>query len=166
MIAAKNTCCSHCGAGFVDVAWPRVCQACGATTWRNPTPVAVLLLPVDSGVLVIERGLPDGHGKLALPGGFVDFGETWQEAAVRELREEAGVVVDAADVELITVVAPRPRGDQATLLVFGRGPRLMADALPAFTATDEIRARRVVNEAVPLAFPSHTEVLASFFAKR
>lgn len=141
MIAAKNTCCSHCGVAFVDVAWPRVCASCGATTWRNPTPVAVLLVPVDDGVLVIERGLADGHGKLALPGGFVDFGETWQEAAVRELREEAGVVVDAKDVELITVIAPRPRGDQATLLVFGRSPRLTAEVLPPFMPGDEIRAR-------------------------
>lgn len=158
--------CPHCGAAFVDAAWPRHCAACAATTYRNPTPVAVLLLPIATsgadGVLVIRRGLKDGFGKLALPGGYVDFGETWQQAAVRELREETQVVVDANDVALFGVDS----ADNGTLLVFARGPRLQASSLPVFAPSAEITARDVVTAPTELAFPLHTQALARFFRER
>ncbi|WP_461712349.1 NUDIX domain-containing protein [Streptomyces sp. DSM 41013] len=54
-------------------------------------------------VLLIERGWPPYAGHLALPGGHVDQGETSRAAAARELLEETGVHVDAADLALIGV---------------------------------------------------------------
>ena len=78
-----------------DGEWPRVCAACGTIAYRNPLPVAVALLPVfdarGTGLVVITRTIEPQRGGVALPGGFVDLGETWQKAVVRELKEETGI---------------------------------------------------------------------------
>jgi len=129
---------------------------------RNPLPVAVLLLPVDDGVLAIRRAVPPRAGELALPGGFIELGETWQQAAARELYEEAGVRIDPAAVEDERVLSA-PDG---TLLVFGRGPLLTASSLPPFSPTDETSERVLLRAPTQLAFPLHTLVLDDFFRRR
>ena len=79
----KNSHCSYCGARFAeDGPWPRRCAACANVSYLNPLPVAVLLQPVDDGLLVIRRAIAP-VGRLALPGGFIDVGESWQAAAAR-----------------------------------------------------------------------------------
>lgn len=160
--ATRNSHCPFCGAAYASDAWPRVCAPCGHTTYRNPIPVAVLVLPVDDGVLCIRRGVDDGKGQLALPGGYVDFGETWQQAAARELFEETGIRIDANDVSLITVHSA-PNG---TLLVFAKGPTLSSASLPPFAPTKETTERVVVTAPQTLAFELHTRVLAEHFSVR
>ncbi len=157
----RNSHCHFCGAAYAADVWPRHCAACEQTTYRNPTPVAVLLLPVDDGVLCIRRGLIDGRGQLALPGGYVDFGETWQQAAARELLEETQIRIDADDIKLLDVhSAPN------TLLVFATHPRLSSSSLSAFSPSDEITERVVVTVPTVLAFDLHTRVLGRWFGVR
>jgi 8-oxo-dGTP pyrophosphatase MutT (NUDIX family) len=163
-MSRRHSHCGWCGAAFVDDKWPRVCPSCAQTTYRNPTPVAVLVLPIATddggrGVLAIRRGVDDGKGQLALPGGYVDFGETWQQACARELGEETGVRIDAGDVSLVDVHSAA----NGTLLIFGRGPTLPASSLPPFSATSETTERLVLLAPVTLAFSLHTLVLANHF---
>ncbi len=149
--------CGYCGAGFEKTAWPRHCAACGETTWRNPTPVAVIVVPVGDGALVIRRNIPP-VGKLALPGGFIDHGESWQAAGAREVREEAGVEIDPEGIRhLRTVSTP----DGGSVLIFGEAAAL--DALPAWEANSEVSERLVVEAPCELAFSLHTDVLRAWF---
>ncbi len=155
--------CFGCGAAHADAAWPKRCPACGRMAYRNPLPVAVLLLPVEpGGLLVIERGIEPRIGQLALPGGYVDGGgESWQQAAARELREETGIELDPAGIRPFDVLSA-PDG---TILIFGEGPPVPADALPPFVPTAETRARRVIERPEPMAFPLHARVVEAFFAR-
>jgi ADP-ribose pyrophosphatase YjhB (NUDIX family) len=148
--------CSACGEA-VAAEWPRRC-ACGHTAYRNPTPVAVLLLPVDGGLLAIRRDIDPGRGLLALPGGFIEYGESWQEAAARECAEEAGVRVDPAAIALFDA-ASAPDG---TLLVFGLAPPRAEP--PESVATEESTGLAILRGPGTLAFPLHTAAAAKYFA--
>jgi len=130
-------------------------------SFQNPLPVAVLLLPVDAGVLVIRRGIEPRRGQLALPGGYIEVGESWQAAAARELYEEAGVTIEPATVREFRVRSA-PDG---TVLIFGQGPALRTTDLPPFTPTPEASERVVLTELQALAFPLHTQVVKEFLGQ-
>jgi ADP-ribose pyrophosphatase YjhB (NUDIX family) len=154
--------CSYCGLRFPpELEWPRRCPACESTSYLNPLPVAVLLVPVDEGLLLVRRSVGPGTGTLALPGGFINVDESWQEAAAREVFEETGVRVDPAGIRLFDVQSA-PDG---TVLIFGLAPRLRSADLPSFTGTDETSERVVAVGPVELAFPLHTRVAARFWER-
>ncbi|NJC70344.1 NUDIX domain-containing protein [Planosporangium thailandense] len=156
--------CSYCGSPYqAEASWPRICAECGETTWRNPLPVAVALLPVDDvdqrGLVVVRRDIEPARGQLALPGGYIEVGESWQEAAVRELREETGLVADAAEVALFAVHSA-PIG---TVNIFGLLPARRVDDLPPSAPTEEATEWLVLTEAHTLAFSTHTQAMAEYF---
>jgi len=160
----KNAFCSYCGQPFiVDQAWPRTCGNCRQITYLNPLPVAIALLPVDGGLLCVRRGIEPAVGELALPGGFMDLGETWEESAARELWEEACIRIDPKELELFRVFSSR---SQPYLLIFGRARERMESALPPFVANDEVSERTIVRQPVELAFPLHTRAMRDYFASR
>ena len=85
--------------------------------YEHPRPALTAdMLVVASGpggersALMIRRGGDPFRGMLALPGGFVDAGETVEQAAVRELAEETGIAIDAAELRLAGVYS-RPGRD-------------------------------------------------------
>lgn len=95
----KNSHCSYCGEPFGgDQPWPRMCAHCGNTSFLNPAPVSVILIPVDDGLLFVRRGIEPRKGKLTLPGGFANFGEAWQAAGAREVLEETGLVISPDEI--------------------------------------------------------------------
>jgi 8-oxo-dGTP diphosphatase len=157
--------CSYCGTAYPAAAdWPRTCTGCGEITWRNPLPVAVVLLPVRgetgrTGLVVVRRDIEPARGELALPGGFIEVGETWQEAAVRELREETGLTAAAAEIQLLQVIST-----VGTINIFGLLPPRPAAGLPPSAPTEEATEWLVLTGASRLAFPTHTDVVAGYFA--
>lgn len=154
----KDSFCSYCGERFVVLNWPRRCENCRHLTFRNPIPVAVVLLPAARGLVVVRRGGMPNAGKLALPGGFIELGETWQQAAARELAEETQIVVDPDAIRPYQVHSA-PDG---TLLIFGLATP-WSDPLPPFTPTAESPERVVITASTDLAFPLHTEVVHAYF---
>ena len=154
--------CGWCGAAYAtDQPWPRLCAGCKRVSYKNPTPVAVLLLPVESGgLLAVRRGIDPGRGLLALPGGFVDTREGWRHAAARELYEETGIRVNPEGIEPFAVEGAT---EDDTLLIFGLAKPVSLASLPPFQATDETTERCVLEGPQTLAFPLHTQVAARYF---
>lgn len=161
----QHSYCSYCGTRYAaDAPWPRTCLNCGEITWRNPLPVAVALLPVDTpdgrGLVVVRRDIEPARGELALPGGYVEYGEQWRSATVRELWEETGLRAEAEQVALFAVHST-PSG---TLNVFGLLPPRPLAELPESAPTDEATEWLVLTEPQPLAFSTHTQAMADYFA--
>jgi ADP-ribose pyrophosphatase YjhB (NUDIX family) len=159
--------CSYCGTRYADgMPWPRMCAHCGETTWSNPLPVAVVLLPVAfeddrTGMVVVRRNIEPYIGDIALPGGFIETGESWKEAAVRELREETGLLAEADEVQLFDVHSSY---QGYTLMIFGVLPPVTAESLPESAPTEEAMEWLVVTEPTRLCFPTHTHAMAAYFA--
>ena len=117
----------------------------------------------DGHVLLIERGWPPYEGAWALPGGHVDPGETSLAAAARELSEETGVQVAAAELTQIGVWDQPdrdPRGRYVTVAYLAVVP-----ASTPIVAGDDARTARwwPASDLPPLAF-DHADILNAALA--
>ena len=109
-------------------------------------------------IVLIERRYPPPGW--ALPGGFVDVGETVEAAAVREAREETGLgVVLGALLGVYSDPARDARGHTVSVVY-------VATAHGSPVAADDARAVRAIDPAAPppLAF-DHARILADYRAR-
>jgi ADP-ribose pyrophosphatase YjhB (NUDIX family) len=158
--------CGSCGTAFAgnQPIHTRTCQNCGRTSYKNPLPVAVVLVPVQLendglGLLCIRRSIPPKQGQLALPGGFIAYGESWQAGAVREVQEETGLQLQAETIRLARVHS----APDSTILIFGIAPIQPASILETLTTSSETSEITVLETFAELAFPLHTTVAEEFF---
>ena len=157
----KNFHCSYCGEAFsVEQSWPRACRACGNTSYQNPLPVVVVLVPIGAGLLVIRRNIEPQKGTLTLPGGYLDLGESWQQGGKREVLEETGVAIDG-ELTLYEVM----NGLDDTLIVFGLAPPQPLTALQPFIC-EETQEVQLINRPMELGFSMHTRVVARYFQEK
>ncbi|HWF51975.1 MAG TPA: NUDIX domain-containing protein [Solirubrobacteraceae bacterium] len=106
--------CPRCGKP-AEVAFPRsiACSHCGYAAYFNPKPVAAAIPVDDQGrVILLRRGFDPGQGRWTFPGGFVDLGESVEEAARRETDEELGIAI-----ELGRLVGVYSRAEDRVVLV-------------------------------------------------
>lgn len=88
--------CMRCGSTVVyepdNSVW---CNSCGFCYYINAaSAVALLILNERGELLLTKRAYEPEKGKLDLPGGFVDIGESAEDAAKRELKEELNLEID------------------------------------------------------------------------
>lgn len=153
--------CSACGAGLITKTMEgrdrEVCPACGAVAYRNPLPVAAsVLLDDDRRALLVKRKREPQVGMWCLPGGFAELGETIDQAAIRELREETGL--EARITRLLTARSmPSDFYDDLLFICF-EVERTGGRELPGDDA--EALGWFPLSGLPPLAFSTHTEALA------
>lgn len=140
-----------------------LCPHCGkeVVKYRNPFPTVDIIIEVEGGIVLIQRkNFPYGW---ALPGGFVDYGESLEEAAIREAKEETSL-----DVELVSQLGaysdpdrdPRQHNISVVFVARNRGkgkPAASDDAL-------EVGIFDVDSLPEEMAF-DHSKILEDYFER-
>ncbi len=139
-----------------------LCPHCGkiVKAYRNPIPTVDIIIEMDEGIVLIKRKNPP-YG-WALPGGFVDYGESLEASAVREAKEETSL-----EVTLVSEFGAYSEPD--------RDPRMhtitvvfIAKAQGEPRAADDAAEVGIFNQdTLPekLAF-DHGRILGDYFASR
>jgi 8-oxo-dGTP diphosphatase len=106
--------CPRCGKP-PQIAYPRsiVCPHCGYAAFYNPKPVACALPETERGeIWLLRRGFEPKVGSWSMPGGFVDLGESVEDAARREVQEEMGI-----EIAITGLVGVYSRAEDRTVVV-------------------------------------------------
>jgi ADP-ribose pyrophosphatase YjhB (NUDIX family) len=106
--------CPRCAAEAL-VSFPRElrCEACGYHALWSPEPVAAAIPRDEEGrIWLLRRTQDEGAGLWTFPGGYVELGESVEDAAHRETREELEM-----EIELGALVGVYSRGAERTVLV-------------------------------------------------
>ncbi len=117
----------------------------------DAVPVAAVgaVIVVDGEILLVQRAVEPGAGLWAVPGGRVDFGETWREAAQREVAEETGLEVRVGAVAWAGEIL----GAEHHYAIVDFHAEVVGGTLRA--GSDARRARWIpIDEALDLPMPS------------
>jgi len=128
------------------------------TSHRNPVPTVDAIIELREGIVLIRRRNPPAGW--ALPGGFVDYGETVEAAAVREAKEETGLAVVLTELFYVYSDPQRDPRHHTIGVVF------IAAAAGLPVGGDDAAEARVFTEdslPTPLAF-DHRRILDDYFA--
>jgi ADP-ribose pyrophosphatase YjhB (NUDIX family) len=81
-----------------------VCARCDSVHYDNPRVIVCCAVCLRDKVLMCRRAEEPGAGQWAVPAGYLEIGESLEQGAARETREETGLIVDPARLELCSVV--------------------------------------------------------------
>jgi ADP-ribose pyrophosphatase YjhB (NUDIX family) len=136
------------------------CPDCGAIVkeFRNPVPTVDIIIEQEEGVaLILRRNEPQ---QWAIPGGYCDYGESLEQAAVREAREETGLEVELIE-QFHTYSDPQrdPRQHNITTVYIARA---IGGTLHAQDDAQEIAIFSEDDLPARLAF-DHARILEDYF---
>jgi NADH pyrophosphatase NudC (nudix superfamily) len=96
--------CPHCGSQDFVYAdnFKFHCHTCDFVLYHNIAAAVAIVFTFEDKVLFTVRNVEPDKGKLDLPGGFIDPGETAEEAACREIKEELGLAILPNELNYIT----------------------------------------------------------------
>ena len=122
---------------------------------ETPKLMVDVVIPSDDEVVLVRRGSEPFEGQWALPGGFVEVGETVRQAAVREAAEETGLAVEVSRLVGVYSEPDRdPRGHNVSIAFLARvlGGQMQA-------STDAAEVELLDPATVELAF-DHRRIIA------
>jgi ADP-ribose pyrophosphatase YjhB (NUDIX family) len=139
----------------------QVCESCGEIYYENPLPVvSVIVANANREFLLVRRAREPAKDMWCFPIGFAESGEGIEEAAMRELKEEAGI--DGEVVQVLDVFSESTDIYGEVLVVSFEAERVGGTEMAGDDAVD--CAYFPVANLPKLAFPSQERALKKFIA--
>jgi 8-oxo-dGTP diphosphatase len=161
----KKVYCPYCGHGlvdkFVEGRIRRYCESCTAPVYENPVP-ASCIVTVDTfdRILLVKRSVDPKKGQWCLPGGFMELGETPEEAGLRELKEETGI---DGKIEMLLGLTTHSGTTYDTVLITGFLVREYCGIPLAGDDADDVGWFK--RDCIPeIAFPSHKRFINIYYS--
>ncbi len=131
-----------------------VCPSCGFVYYHNPLPGVAAIVQLPEGIVLVRRRYPPQVGGWCFPAGFVEAGESTEEALRRECCEETGLEVAVDDLVGVYSFDDDPPGG----IVIFYTARVVGGALRA--GDDALEVQPYAVAAMPrLAFRTHRQAL-------
>jgi len=125
--------------------------------YKNPIPTVDIIIEMEGGIVLIKRKNPP-YG-WALPGGFVEYGESLEDAAIREAKEETGLdVVELRQFHTYSAPDRDPRHHTISTVFTGKGRGVLKGS------DDAVEAKIFTEDNLPdeIAF-DHRKILDDYF---
>lgn len=151
--------CPRCGTlmerRLVDDRDREVCPTCGFIFYRNPVPAVGVVVALEGKVVLVRRRYEPRAGCWALPAGFMELGESAEDAAIRECHEETGLLVR---VDHLLGVYSYGQGQRTGLLIIYTATATGGELAASDDATE---AGLFAPDALPtpMAFPTHLQAI-------
>lgn len=166
-VSRRVVACPHCA---TPDELPLVCDRCSWRWYANPKPAAAVILELDAdaedpSILLLRRAVEPGLGAWDLPAGYLDPGESFEDAARRETLEEAGIAVE---LTALAGVYHSPAANAVTAVYRARA----TDAPPTVSIDIESSEhawvrQSMIGEWLPrIAFASMASAVADWAAGR
>ncbi len=158
--------CPCCAGSFItkllDGVERLVCSKCGFVFYLNPTPAVAVILLNSEKVLLVKRKFPPRQGYWSLPAGFIEYHESVEETAVREIKEETNLDIKLKDIYGIYSVYNEP--DNHILLIVYNGEILRGELKPG---DDAVEAKFFPLNRLPedMAFSTHRTILNELYSQ-
>jgi 8-oxo-dGTP diphosphatase len=138
-----------------------VCTHCSFVFFLDPKVAVGTVVALDGRILLLRRAIEPSYGKWVFPGGFVDRGESLEEAAVRETREETNLHVRI--IRLLNIYSVR---DYPVVVIV-----YVAEAVGGEPSVGDeaLEVRLCSPHEIPwdeLAFPSTSQALKDYLDPR
>lgn len=161
----KKKFCLFCGTRLTTREWEGslrlFCEHCNEAIYENPIPATCMVVVDDrERVLLVKRSVQPKKGFWCLPGGFMELGETPEQAALRELEEETGLF---GKIDRLLGVTANPSTQYDTVLMVGYLVKEFTGELKA--GDDASNVAYFESDKLPeIAFESHQNFIRDYYS--
>ncbi len=160
--------CPQCGTAMGTESLPELgrqrCATCAYVHYMNPTPGVTVLIRSSEGKILIGKRVPQARygNRWCLPGGYIEFEESFIEAAHREVLEETGVRIVMEGI--VNVVSNHLDDVHHTLVIVLLAT--LAEGIPQ--ARDDLSELQWIDrerhQGIPYAFEADRRIIDRYFA--
>ncbi|MGB8656773.1 MAG: NUDIX hydrolase [Candidatus Zixiibacteriota bacterium] len=156
--------CPRCGTEMVEESIDhrkrKICPLCRFVFYNNPVPAAGVVIEKEGKILLVKRKFEPYKGDWCLPAGFMEYDESPEQCAIREIKEELNVDVKLNGLFGVYSGKDDPRTHAVLIMYWAK---VIGGEMKPGDDADEIRF--FAKDEVPpnIAFLAHRQIIKEFF---